>query len=176
MKDMPHGVCEKPQRRTAFDFSSEERFSGPLPRTTPRRYARRRTLTPQYIASSWAWVPPAGDVAPAHAEATVCRAETSDVCAAGAARPRTIAVRDWAIPMTRSCSRCPFAPNPALSCRHFLLSGSQILRRRVENRNLLQCLRILERREVPRLLPEDARESDRKSTRLNSSHTVISYA
>jgi hypothetical protein len=36
---------------------------------------------------------------------TACSADASDIgdmCAAGAAMPRTIAVRDWAIPITRS--------------------------------------------------------------------------
>src|SRR3954447_22627180 len=118
---MPQGVCEKPQRRTAFAFSSDERLSGPLPRTTPRWYARRTTLTPQYIASSCACVSPSVAVAPAHVEATACNAEASELCcdtlAAGAAKPRTIAVRDWAIPITRSWNRCPFETNPARSFR-----------------------------------------------------------
>src|SRR5947199_8421066 len=102
---MPHGVCLNPQRRTAFAFKSEERLSGPLPRTAPRRYARRTTFTPQYIASSWACVSPAVDVAPAHADATACSADASEACetfTAGAAKPRTIAVRDSAIPIARS--------------------------------------------------------------------------
>src|SRR5262245_4822336 len=98
---MPHGVCEKPHRRMAFAFSTDERLSGPCPRTAPRRYARRTTLTPQYIASSCACVSPAALVAPAHDDATACSADASDVGAAGAAKPRAIAVRDWAIPMAR---------------------------------------------------------------------------
>src|SRR5215831_15302375 len=99
---MPHGVCVKPQRRTASAFSCDERLSGPLPRTAPTAYARRTTLTPQYIASSCACESPAVDVAPAQDEATACSADASDVCAVGAAKPRTIAVRAWATPMTRS--------------------------------------------------------------------------
>src|SRR5205809_2412158 len=77
-------------------------------------------LTPQYIASSCACVSPAVEVAPAQLDATACNADASELCdmgTAGAAKPRTIAVRDWAIPITRSWSRCPFGPNPAHSCR-----------------------------------------------------------
>src|SRR5436305_1034178 len=76
-------------------------------------------LTPQYIASSCACVSPPSEVAPAQVDATACRADASEPCgtdAAGAAMPRTIAVRDWAIPITRSWTRCPFDPNPAHSC------------------------------------------------------------
>src|ERR671936_247182 len=95
---MPQGVCVKPQRRTASAFSAAERFSAALARSGGRPNARRTTFTPQYIAC----VPPAGDVAPAHALLTAWSAEPSDVgetFATGAAKPRTIAVRDWAIPM-----------------------------------------------------------------------------
>jgi hypothetical protein len=99
---IPQGVCEKPHRRTALAFRTEERLSGPFPRTAPRRYARRTILTPQYIASSCECASPAALVAPAHDDATACSADASDVGAAGAAKPSAIAVRDWAIPMTRS--------------------------------------------------------------------------
>src|SRR5580765_6242366 len=112
---MPQGVCVKPHRRTASAFRTEERLSGPFPRTTPRRYERRTMLTPQYIASSCECVSPARLAAPAHDVATACNADASDVWEAGAAKPRTIAVRDWAIPMARSRSRYPFAPNHAPS-------------------------------------------------------------
>src|SRR5690348_3642084 len=106
---MPQGVCEKPQRRTALALSTDERLSGPLPRTALRRYARLTTLIPQYIASSCAWVSPARDVAPAQDAATAWRADASDVVgAAGAAKPRTIAVRDWATPIARSMKQMPF--------------------------------------------------------------------
>src|SRR5512133_1610036 len=109
---MPHGVCEKPQRRTAFAFSSEERLSGPFPRTAASRYVRRTTLTPQYMASSWACVSPAVEVAPAHAVATACRADESAACgvaaAVGAVKPRAIAVRAWATPIARSGQLIPF--------------------------------------------------------------------
>src|SRR5262245_49916778 len=120
---MPHGVCEKPQRRTAFAFSNDERLSGPLPRTTPRRYARRTMLTAQYIASSWACVSPPTEVAPAHADATACNADASDVWAAGAAKPRTIAVRAWATPMARSMELMPLRGESCAFLRRFLHSG-----------------------------------------------------
>src|SRR5438105_348561 len=109
---MPHGVCVKPQRRTASALSSDERSSDRLSRSGRSPYARRTTLAPQYIAG----VPPVGVVAPAHAEATACNADAS-LCgaAAGAAKPKTIAVRAWAIPITRSWNRFLFVLEPAPS-------------------------------------------------------------
>jgi hypothetical protein len=78
-KDIPHGVCEKPQRRTALAFITVERFSGPLPRTGPSPWLRRTMLIPQYMASRREWVSPAAEVAPAHAAATVASADESEL-------------------------------------------------------------------------------------------------
>src|SRR4051794_10116332 len=93
---MPHGVCEKPQRRTASAFITDERFRGALPLTKPRPYARRTMLMPQYMASRRECSLPAAVVAPAHDDATAASAAASEACGAapdGAAKPRTNAVR-----------------------------------------------------------------------------------
>ena len=122
MNLIPHGVCVKPQRRIASAFSTEERFSVPLLRSGWSRYACRTTLTPQNIAGS----PPVGVVAPEHDEATACNADESvfwGTAAAGAARLRTIAVRAWATPMTRSWNRMPFRGESCAFLQDFLLSG-----------------------------------------------------
>src|SRR5437667_153715 len=102
---MPHGVCEKPQRRTASALSNDELFSGPLPRTDASRYVCRTTLIPQYIASSRECSSPSAVVAPAHDEATAANADESEACGAapdGAAKPNTIAVRAPATTIARS--------------------------------------------------------------------------
>ena len=79
-----------------------------------------------------------------------CIRGCASTLAAGAAKPRTIAVRDWAIPIARSWNRCPFGANPARSFRD---SYNQI-------RNLLRiCLESWEFRRGP---PDSPGTRDRR--------------
>jgi hypothetical protein len=76
---------------------------------------------PQFIASSLECVSPAAVLAPAQDATTAWSAEASEVCGCaapdGAAKPRTIAVRGTATPMTRSEEDAQFDEVHALSFR-----------------------------------------------------------